>query len=230
MSFIVSIETATKVCSVALHENGNLCSIRELDAENAHSQNIIGFIDQVLKERELAIKDLSAVAVSAGPGSYTGLRIGVSVAKGLAFASKIPLISIGTLEALGSQVFSQAEVNSYVIPMIDARRMEVYGMVFNDKGETIVPAQPFLLEENPFQNLIDKGRPLYFLGDGSEKAKSKINSSKAIFLPNLNSANAIGELAFKKFSKKEFVELAYFEPNYLKEYRVLTSTKNPLLI
>ena len=229
MAIILSIETATNVCSVAVHNKGVLLSLSELHLENSHSQKLMDLIAHVLKQTGLASVDFDAIAVSGGPGSYTGLRIGVSVAKGLAFAGKIPLINVCTLTALAAQVFSFAENNSLIIPMIDARRMEIYGMVLRGNGEVIEDAQPFLLEEEPFHNLIEAGGKIYILGDGAEKAKGTISYEGAVFLPFENSAKTIGTLAWDKYQKNDFCDIAYFEPNYLKEFRVLQSTKNPLL-
>jgi tRNA threonylcarbamoyladenosine biosynthesis protein TsaB len=229
MAYILSIETATHVCSVAIHQNGQLKAITELHIENSHSQKLLDIIDFTLNQVGIQAIDLNAVAVSGGPGSYTGLRIGVSIAKGLAFAGKIPLIGICTLEALGLQALPFAEPQSYILPMIDARRMEVYGMLLDNEGNVKMKVQPFLLEENPFEVLYGEGKTIYTLGDGADKASSIMNYSKLVHLPYVNSAKSVGQIAWKKFEAQQFSDIAYYEPNYLKEFRVLQSAKNPLL-
>jgi tRNA threonylcarbamoyladenosine biosynthesis protein TsaB len=229
MSFILSLETATNVCSVALHKEGELISLAELHLENIHSQKLLGLIEHVLDQASMKVSDLNAIAISGGPGSYTGLRIGASVAKGLSFAQKIPLISVCTLEALAHQCLPFAEENSYILPMIDARRMEVYALLMDDLGELVLKVQPFLLEDNPFQSIFNENRTIYILGDGAMKAVSLLNYSKIVHLPYLNSAKSIGDLAWIKFQIQDFCDIAYYEPNYLKEFKVLQSSKNPFL-
>lgn len=229
MALILSIETATKVCSVAIHQKGVLLGINEIHLDNVHSQKIMGLISTLLDQLGIESEKLEAVAVSSGPGSYTGLRIGVSVAKGLAYALDIPLIGVPSLEALGSQVIPFCEKSDHIIPMIDARRMEVYANVIDSNGAILQKAAPVVLESNPYISYLEEGL-VYFLGDGIEKAKEVLSHQNARFLPCLNSSKALGNIAYQKFLESEFEDLAYFEPNYLKEFRVLTSKKNPFLI
>ncbi len=229
MALILSIETATQVCSVAVHREGQLLGLFELHLNNMHSQSLVKLIDELLLSLSLTIRGLDAIAVSSGPGSYTGLRIGVSVAKGLAFAHDLPLIGVDTLHALGLQLKSIAQKKDYIIPMIDAKRMEVYASVLNGVGEMIEGAKPVILDNNSFEQYLEKGK-VYFLGDGALKFKSLMSKYEAIFLPLQNSSISVGVLAFEKFKNSQFEDLAYFEPNYLKEFRVLKSTKNPFLI
>jgi tRNA threonylcarbamoyladenosine biosynthesis protein TsaB len=167
--------------------------------------------------------------VAQGPGSYTGLRIGVSTAKGLAFAHDLPLIGVDSLDGLGRQLVGQVEEGSYIIPMIDARRMEVYAKVLDFNGETIDALKPVILEEGVFGNFLAAGN-VYFLGNANQKTKELLNDENAIFIDRLNSAGSLGELAYQKFLNKDFEDIAYFEPNYLKEFMVLKSKKNPLLL
>lgn len=228
MALILSIETATKVCSVAVHQKGILLGMNEIHLDNVHSQKIMGLISSLLGQLNIEVEKLDAVAVSSGPGSYTGLRIGVSVAKGLAYALNIPLIDIPSLAALASQVIPFCEKNDHVIPMIDARRMEVYAIVANSDGVIVEKASPVILEGNPFISYLENGL-VYFLGDGAEKAKEVLKHQNARFLSKFNSSNALGGLAYQKFVDSDFEDLAYFEPNYLKEFRVLSSKKNPFL-
>ena len=229
MSLILSIETAVSVCSVALHKEGELLGLLELHQENVHAQKLMPAINSLLEQVGVFTSQLSAVAVSEGPGSYTGLRIGVSTAKGIAFAHNIPLIGVGSLDALAKQLVGLVEPSSIIVPMIDARRMEVYSMVFDHQLEELEPLQPVVVEENSYQAFLDRGI-VYFLGDGAKKVSEVIRHPNARFLKRTNSAMTIGELATIKFKKNDFEDLAYFEPNYLKEFRVLKSKKNPLSI
>jgi tRNA threonylcarbamoyladenosine biosynthesis protein TsaB len=228
MALILSIETATKVCSVAVHQKGILLGMNEIHLDNVHSQKIMGLISALLGQLNVEVEKLDAVAVSSGPGSYTGLRIGVSVAKGLAFALNIPLIDISSLDALASQVIPFCEKNSHIIPMIDARRMEVYAIVTDCDGVIVEKPSPVVIEGNPFISYLETGL-VYFLGDGAEKAKEVLSHQNARFLSILNSSKSLGKIAYQKFLDSKFQDLAYFEPNYLKEFRVLSSKKNPFL-
>ncbi|MCH6201433.1 tRNA (adenosine(37)-N6)-threonylcarbamoyltransferase complex dimerization subunit type 1 TsaB [Aquiflexum sp. LQ15W] len=229
MALILSIESATSICSVALHREGKLLRLSELDQENTHAKQLMLLVEGMFNESGLKPSDLSAVAISSGPGSYTGLRIGVSVAKGLAFAFNIPLIAVDTLEALAFQAFPLSGLNDFVIPLLDARRMEVYTSIFGFDGKLIESSHPLEIEGNPFLNYLNTSK-VFFLGDGLKKLLDILDHENSIFLPNLNSASSIGFLAYKKFINKSFEDIAYFEPNYLKEFRVLASKKNPLLI
>ena len=229
MALILSIESATSICSVALHNEGVLLKLSEYNQENSHARQLMILIEDLFLQVGLKPGDLSAVAVSSGPGSYTGLRIGVSVAKGIAFAYDLPIIAVDTLTGLAFQAFPFCRENDFVIPLLDARRMEVYTSVFGAEGKIFEPSHPLEIDLNPFLKYLEMGK-VFFLGDGLEKLKSILEHKNSVFLPNLNSAVSIGPLAFKKFLDKSFEDIAYFEPNYLKEFRVLASKKNPLLI
>ncbi|WP_460546228.1 tRNA (adenosine(37)-N6)-threonylcarbamoyltransferase complex dimerization subunit type 1 TsaB [Echinicola sediminis] len=229
MKLILSIETAVAVCSVAIHEQGRLLGLIELHQENVHAQKLMPAINSLLEQVGVTTKKLSAVAVSEGPGSYTGLRIGVSTAKGIAYAHGIPLIGVGSLDAMAKQALPWVESSDMIVPMVDARRMEVYCKVFNGQLEELSPLRPVVVDEGSFGELFEKGK-VYFLGDGAEKVSQVIHHPNARFLNYTNSAVTVGEMAYEKFLKEDFVDVAYFEPNYLKEFRVVKSKKNPLAI
>jgi len=229
MGLILSIETAISVCSVALHRDGKLVGSLELHQDNVHAQKLMPVIKALLDQSGIGTGELEAIAISAGPGSYTGLRIGVSTAKGLAYAHDLPLIAVDTLEALAYRTKEIVEPDDYIIPLIDARRMEVYQKVLNGRMEEVSPLEPLIIDEQSFSKYLDKGK-VYFLGDAVFKLQSELTHPNARFLSLINSALSIGALAYKKYEKKDFVDLAYFEPNYLKEFRVITSKKNPLLL
>lgn len=230
MAFILSIETSTQVCSVAIHQDGNLRGASETTYENAHAKQLMLSIQELLSKSDLTAKELDAIAVSSGPGSYTGLRIGVSVAKGLSYALDKPIIAIDTLQALAKQAIPVLKnQKSLIVPMIDARRMEVYTAVFDHELKFVKDVQAMVLEEGVFLDELAL-REVHFLGDGSEKLKELLRHPNAYFHPLLNSSKSVGELAYEKYLRQDFADLAYFEPNYLKEFRVLASKKNPLLL
>ena len=184
----------------------------------SHAERLHLFIEEVINEANITTKDLSAIAISKGPGSYTGLRIGVSTAKGLCYALDIPLISVSTLEALADQV----KVNDgFVIPMLDARRMEVYSAVFDEKNNQIRETQAQVLDENSFKRYLDKGK-VYFIGNGVEKSKEIFTHKNAVFIENkLPSSDNMSIIAFEKYKKNDIEDVAYFEPFYLKDFIAL---------
>jgi tRNA threonylcarbamoyladenosine biosynthesis protein TsaB len=229
MGLILSIETATSVCSVALHnEQGEMIALAELFQENVHAQKLMPLIDALLQQGGVSRGELVAMAVSSGPGSYTGLRIGVSTAKGLAYALGLPLISVDTLDALARRAAAFIDAAHAVVPMIDARRMEVYCKVLDGQMSELVPLAPLIIDEKSFDPYLSSGK-VFFLGDANEKVREVIKHENAVFVPLLNSASTVGEIAAVKFQEKEFEDVAYFEPNYLKEFRVLKSKKSLLL-
>jgi len=229
MGLILSIETAISVCSVALHLEGKLVGSLELHQDNVHAQKLMPLVKALLVQSGVGTEGLDAIAISAGPGSYTGLRIGVSTAKGLAYAHDLPLIAVDTLDALAYRVRETVEIGDFIIPLIDARRMEVYQKVLNGSMEEVSPLEPLIIDAESFSAYLEKGK-VYFLGDAVFKLQSELIHPNARFLSLINSAISVGALAYKKFENKDFVDLAYFEPNYLKEFRVITSKKNPLLL
>ncbi|GAA4234803.1 tRNA (adenosine(37)-N6)-threonylcarbamoyltransferase complex dimerization subunit type 1 TsaB [Postechiella marina] len=222
-TLILNIETATTNCSVSLSRNGETIVLKEDYNDNySHAERLHVYIDAVLNEAGVAQSDLSAIAVSKGPGSYTGLRIGVSAVKGLCFALDKPLISIPTLEALANQATLESGI---VIPMIDARRMEVYAAIFDANYNQIRETQAQILDENSFADYLEKGK-VYFIGNGVEKTKTIINHHNAIFVEDkLPSANEMSALAFSKFQNDNFEDVAYFEPYYLKDFVALKPKK-----
>jgi tRNA threonylcarbamoyladenosine biosynthesis protein TsaB len=219
MSFILSIDTSTKVCSVALHHNHSLVASSEILVERSHSKIIISLIEKILKASDLNYSHLSAIAVSKGPGSYTGLRIGVSSAKGLCYALDIPLIGINTLEAMAFEVNRYNLSGALVCPMIDARRMEVYCAVFDSHNNLKQSTQAKILDESSFSDILEKEEMIFF-GDGSLKAKPLFTKfSKALFIEDIfPSAKNIGYLACQSFVSQKFEDVIYFEPFYLKDF------------
>lgn len=222
MIYILNIETSTKNCSVSIAQNGENIAIKEMANEGySHAEFLHVFIEKLLEENGLKTKDLHAIAVSQGPGSYTGLRIGLSAAKGLCFAVDIPLIAVETLTVLAHQVHIQ---NGLIIPMIDARRMEVYSAIFNSKLEKTRSVEAQILDETTFSAL---NETIYILGDCQEKIKTVLTDKKFVFLDDniFPSAKEMADLSFEKYKNNDFVDVAYFEPYYLKDFMVTKSTK-----
>lgn len=217
---ILHIETSTNVCSIAISENGK-CIFSKANFDGmSHAALLSVFIKEALDEIKMSSKVIDAIAVSSGPGSYTGLRIGVSTAKGLCFGLDIPLISVSTLEVLTTSAFSNvsSSENTLFCPMIDARRMEVYDALYNANGEIMREISADIIDENSFLEYLSNNQ-VYFFGNGAEKCKSILTHSNAHFIDNLNPlAENMIRLAEKAYLKKEFVDVAYFEPFYLKEF------------
>ncbi|UAM96987.1 tRNA (adenosine(37)-N6)-threonylcarbamoyltransferase complex dimerization subunit type 1 TsaB [Polaribacter litorisediminis] len=223
MAFILNIETSTKNCSVSIAENGKILKIKELNNGNySHAEVLHSFITDILKAANLPIHKIDAIAVSKGPGSYTGLRIGVSAAKGLCFALQKPLISIDTLTSLAHSI----SVNSgCIVPMIDARRMEVYASVYNHKHEELRDIRAEIIDENSFLEYLEKDK-VYFLGDGAQKCKGIIRHKNAVFVDDkLPSAKEMAVLSYRKYKKSDIENVAYFEPFYLKDFVVIPEKK-----
>lgn len=221
MSLILQIETATTVCSVALSENGSVLAYKEVEQRNVHAEVITVFIDGILKEAGKQYQDLKAIAVSSGPGSYTGLRIGISVAKGLCFALDIPLIALETLEAMTDGLIAQNSFNSDVLlcPMIDARRMEVFTAVFDGNGNRIKPTSAEIIDESSFTDLLQTNKMIFF-GDGAVKCSEALgeNPNVQIISGFLNSARYLTKRVTEKYLANDFEDIAYFEPYYLKDF------------
>lgn len=215
--YILNIETSTKACSVALHKNGELIVCREdVTANFSHSEKLLKFISELFSDEKLSLSDLDAIAVSMGPGSYTGLRIGVSTAKGLCYGLDIPLISISTLKAMSFGMALEIKADLYC-PMIDARRMEVYSAFFDINNTEVRKIQADIINENSYKKELEK--KVVFFGDGSEKLIEKIKDKNAIFVSDIHpSAKNMGLLSYQKFTKSLFEDLAYFEPFYLKDF------------
>jgi tRNA threonylcarbamoyladenosine biosynthesis protein TsaB len=222
VSYILNIETATKNCSVALAKEGKTILCKEIAEEGySHAERLHVFIEEIIKEAGIELKDLVAIAVSQGPGSYTGLRIGVSTAKGLCYALNIPLIAVDTLQTLASQV---TETDGLIVPMIDARRMEVYSAIFSSTLEKKREILAEVITENSFEEVPEK---LYFVGDCNEKCKTVLTKDNFVFLDAIQypSANEMSALSFDKYKKSDTVDVAYFEPYYLKDFLITTPKK-----
>lgn len=228
MSTIILIETSTALCSVALAEDGVVTAYRESSAPKAHASLTAVFVQEVLEERGVTLADCDAVCVSMGPGSYTGLRVGVSTAKGLCFGAGKPLLAVGTLDTLVAQSFSPAEAEAnvdprYIVPMIDARRMEVYAAVF-ENGKQITETAPAIIDENSYAEYLEQG-PVLFIGDGAGKCADVIKHPNAHFCQCHPKASAMLQLALEAYRKQDFKDVAYFEPFYLKEFVATVSKK-----
>lgn len=222
MPYILNIETATKNCSVALAKEGKTILCKEIAEEGySHAERLHVFIEEIIQEAGIAFKDLAAVAVSQGPGSYTGLRIGVSAAKGFSYALNIPLIAVDTLKTLASQVTVSSGL---IIPMIDARRMEVYSAIFTPDFVNKRATLAEIITENSFE---DFQETLYFVGDCAEKCKTVLTKENFIFLDEIKypSAKEMSLLSFEKYKINDTVDVAYFEPFYLKDFMITTSKK-----
>ncbi len=220
MTHILLIETATKVCSVGLARNGEIISIKEDHSmQYSHSSLLTSFMEEVVQSAGIDFKDLDAVAVSKGPGSYTGLRIGVSAAKGLCYALDIPLISVNTLQAMAYMAAGETGDDvSFYVPMIDARRMEVYNAVFDPSLNPIRETMAEIIDEGSLDRFLHQGRVVVF-GDGAAKCHEILKHPNAAFYGDIHpSVKGMLVPAREKFGHKEFEDIAYFEPFYLKDF------------
>ena len=223
MERIILIETSTALCSAALAENGAITAYKESSAPKAHASLTAVFIQDMLAERGITLADCDAVCVSKGPGSYTGLRVGVSTAKGLCFGSQKPLLAVGTLDTLVAQAAEEAADVKFIIPMIDARRMEVYTAVF-ENGQQITETAPAIIDENSFAEYLEQGVCL-FIGDGAGKCADVIKHPNATFCQCHPKASSMLSPALEAYKEKRFEDVAYFEPFYLKEFVATVSKK-----
>ncbi|MDH4461467.1 MAG: tRNA (adenosine(37)-N6)-threonylcarbamoyltransferase complex dimerization subunit type 1 TsaB [Flectobacillus sp.] len=226
MSLILSIDTSTKVCSVALHQSGKLLALSELFTEKSHSGLLTMLCEQVVSQAGFSFDQLDAIAVAKGPGSYTGLRIGVSTAKGFCYALDKPLISVNTLEAMAYQLKDFYTKNTFLCPMIDARRMEVYCLLMNHAMNVVEDTNAKIIDENSFATILNNSSIVFF-GDGAAKCKETLNHPNAIF-PETEvypSAKTIGQLAFNLFEKGIVENVVTFEPFYLKDFVGTTPKK-----
>ncbi|HCC69789.1 MAG TPA: tRNA (adenosine(37)-N6)-threonylcarbamoyltransferase complex dimerization subunit type 1 TsaB [Bacteroidales bacterium] len=224
---ILCIETATTVCSVALCHNDNVLDIQESSKEKSHASLLTVFIDDILKKNNTRAFDLDAVAVSKGPGSYTGLRIGVSTAKGIAYAAGTPLIAVSTTELMfyGGRTLGDYD---YYCPMIDARRFEVYTAVYDKEGNELEDIRAEIVTENSYRDILDKGKTLFF-GDGAAKCSKIINHPSAFFNDSFQiSSRYMCNPASNALKNKLFEDVAYFEPFYLKDFIATIPRKNIL--
>lgn len=231
MSLILNIETSTSVCSVALAHQGELIALETFHEPNRHATHLTPLIQKIFHEHHYTFKDLSAIAVSAGPGSYTGLRIGYSTAKGLSYSLKKPLITIDTLQALAQGALSEIQgklqlENTLIAPMIDARRMEVYCALFNIKLKNVTNTEALILTENIFEKELET-HTIVCCGNGAFKVPKVLQHSKTIILENECSAKNMIELSYLKYKNSIFDDVAYSSPFYLKA-PFITQAKNRL--
>jgi tRNA threonylcarbamoyladenosine biosynthesis protein TsaB len=231
---VICLETATNLCSVALCDSAGIISLRESNESKSHASTLTLFIEEILKEHGIRARELDAVAVSKGPGSYTGLRIGVSVAKGIAYGAAIPLIGIETTLSMfcgitdSESIDTEAEVNSLFCPMLDARRMEVYYSIYGSGGNKMKDISAGIITKDTFAN-IPESQKIIFFGDGALKCKEVINRKNALFEANYRiSASHMHKPVFQSLREKRFEDVAYFEPFYLKDFITSTPRKNIL--
>ncbi len=231
MAIILSLETSTKVCSVSVAENNTIIAKKELYEANSHATHLTVFIQELIDDLpSIAFENIDAVAVSCGPGSYTGLRIGVSTAKGICYALGIPLIAITSLEVLANAVKDEPIVKegAFICPMIDARRMEVYTALYDNQFNVVKDIDALIIDENSFKDELQNNR-IVFIGDGSDKCRDVINGENALFiLDKVPLAANMTDVAYRKYLDKKFEDVAYFEPFYLKDF-VATKPKNKVL-
>lgn len=224
MALILHIETATKQCSVALSDKGNLLYSQEIALDGySHAEKLHVFIQEVMQQAQLEFSQLHAIAVSKGPGSYTGLRIGNSAAKGLCFALDIPLIALDTLAILAAQVQVENK-EALLVPMLDARRMEVYSAMYTAQGHCVRKVQAEILDEQSYTTFQE---PLYFVGDCQAKVQSVLQQPNFHFMAEViyPSAKDMLAMSYAKFLEKDFEDVAYFEPFYLKDFVTTASKK-----
>jgi tRNA threonylcarbamoyladenosine biosynthesis protein TsaB len=216
VSYILHVETSTKNCSVSIGKSGVLVALEELNTEGySHAEKLHVFLKDVVEKAGISFADVSAICVGKGPGSYTGLRIGVSAVKGLCFALDIPMLAIESLEILSRKA---VVTDGYILPLLDARRMEVYSAVFDKDYKRVRETQAEVIDENSFQEYLERG-PVFFIGDGAEKCKDIVQHPNAHFIENaFPSAKEMVSLAFEKYTANDTVDVAYFEPFYLKDF------------
>ncbi|MDT3357429.1 MAG: tRNA (adenosine(37)-N6)-threonylcarbamoyltransferase complex dimerization subunit type 1 TsaB [Bacteroidota bacterium] len=226
MARLILIETSTSLCSTALSEDGKIISYKE-NADRSHASLTAQFISDMLEEHGLTAGDCDAVCVSMGPGSYTGLRVGVSTAKGLCFGAGKPLLAIGSLDILVWNAISGSKLPEgcrYIVPMIDARRMEVYSAVFTPDGRQVRETAPAVIDKDSFSDLLAEG-PVLFIGDGAGKCEGVIDNPAAHFINVCPDAASMLVPAENEYKEKRFKDVAYFEPFYLKDFVATVSKK-----
>ena len=225
MALILNIETSTTNCSVSLSKDEEtLILMEDNDPSYSHAEKLHLFVKDIFDKTLIAPKSIDAVAVSKGPGSYTGLRIGVSTAKGLCYALDKPLIAISTLEALAYQI--EVEEESFIVPMLDARRMEVYTATFNADYTQENPIEAKILNEDSFSKHLNTNK-VFFIGNGVEKCREIIHHSNAMFIDGkLPSASTMGKIANTKYKISDIEDVAYFEPYYLKDFIAIKPNKS----
>jgi tRNA threonylcarbamoyladenosine biosynthesis protein TsaB len=238
MALILNIETSSPVCSVALTEDENILALRESSEEKSHAGNLSVFIEEILNEKHISLSDLNALAVGKGPGSYTGLRIGVATAKGMAYGAKIPLVAVSTLETMVRFALQRMErdkhpgscdENTVLCPMLDARRMEVYMALFDFSGQRIKSDSAVVINHDTFSS-VPVSRSMVFFGSGAEKCRDLVARENACWIEGIYPfAGAMAYASSRLFREGCYEDIAYFEPYYLKDFVTTTSRKNPLL-
>lgn len=231
-TYILQIETSTSVCSVALVESGNVCQHKSVDEPNVHASQLTLLIQDLLDKENISFKDLSAIAVSMGPGSYTGLRIGVSTAKGLCYALDIPLIAVNTLDGIywGLRANNDKSLSyDLYVPMLDARRMEVYCSIFDHAARLVVPTQALIIDNTSFDQYLGQYPRICLFGPGADKLQGVFTAGQGVDIIEGVHTNAtdISEIVFAKYQAKDFEDVAYFEPYYLKDFVATTAKKRP---
>jgi tRNA threonylcarbamoyladenosine biosynthesis protein TsaB len=226
MAFILCIDTATEVCSVAVFNKNELLVINEIKEGNMHASALTNLIENTINEANITLKQLKAICVSKGPGSYTGLRVGVSTAKGLCYGLNIPLLSVNTLQGIAGFYMQQNPNNKLTLcPMIDARRMEVYAALFDINLHELISTQAVVIDEKSFAYELNQ-QHILFLGNGAEKCKKTIIHPHAVFVDGVQcSAAGLGQLAYQQYLTGNFEDTAYFEPFYLKDFVGTVSKK-----
>jgi len=224
VAYILNIETSTKNCSASIAKDGQVIALKELNSGSfSHAEKLHVFMEELLAEVPLKTSDLDAVAVGKGPGSYTGLRIGVSAAKGLCYALNIPLIAVSTLLILAKKTAVQEGV---IVALLDARRMEVFSAIYDKNYNQIRAVEAQIIDENSFETYLSEGK-VTFIGDGAEKCKDVITHSNAVFIDNaFPSAEEMASMSFEKFKKNNTEDVAYFEPFYLKDFMDTSKKKS----
>ena len=224
MAKILNLETATTNCSVSIAEDSEILALKEHNTPNySHSEQLHVFIEEVTADASITLNDIDAIAVSKGPGSYTGLRIGVSAAKGLCFSLDVPLISIATLKSIALQSIDAGI--DFIIPMLDARRMEVYAQVFDSEFNEVRETRAEIIDEHSFEEFYKKGKIL-LIGTGAAKCKTVLNHPNIIFdTEAIPSSKEMSSIAFKKYKANDFENVAYFVPFYLKDFILQTKAK-----
>jgi tRNA threonylcarbamoyladenosine biosynthesis protein TsaB len=225
MSLLLSLETSTQSCSVALHKDGVLVTSKIMTVPRSAASQLAVMIEEVMKDSGVAMKELNGIVVTSGPGSYTGLRIGVATAKGVCYALNIPLLSVNTLELMAFQYLKTAtpeikKNNLLLCPMLDARRMEVYCAVFDMNLNSIEPIKAKIIDATSFNELLNNHQVIFF-GEGADKCRGMINHTNAQFIAQLiPQASFLGEIGYKKYNQGAFEELVSFEPFYLKDFLI----------
>lgn len=230
MAIILSIDTSTNISSIAIHDAGKLIATQSIHKNKSHSEYLMPSIKNLFEMSDISLNSIDAVAIAQGPGSYTGLRIGTSAAKGLCYGLDARLIAINTLEAMCFGIRKFQLIDFLLCPMLDARRMEVYCLVMKPDGTIIEDTQAKIIDENSFSSLL-KAHKMVFFGGGASKCKSFLAShSNAIFIDDIHpAAEHVGALAWEKYQKKRFEDLAYFEPFYLKDFIANKPSVNKLV-